>query len=323
MAKQKYQFNLESLSYTTVKRGLKHYLVLIFRYFLASVSLAVLSYIIYSLFFNTPREQQLALENKEREELLAQLTERYQQVTAVLKEIRQRDDNIYRTIFESEPSHADEQDGEQIVTLLYDQLKLQGAQRLVDKTDKLLSLVKENVTEVSQTFDTVIMLTQQQEKQLLSVPSILPVSASHYTRVAAPFGVRMHPFYKVLKMHSGLDFTASVGTHVHVTAEGVVRSVVSSKRGYGNTVIVEHGNGYETLYAHLDEMHVRVGQKVSLGAIIGTVGNSGMSMAPHLHYEVHLNSTPVDPLHYFFLDLDPIALSDMAQKALQSGQSLD
>ena len=323
MAKQKYQFNLESLSYTTVKRGVKHYLILILRYFLASISLAILSYIIFSIFFDTPRERQLAKENREREEILAKFTERYQQVAAVLEDIRQRDDNIYRTIFESDPPHFDEQESQRMVTFLYRQVESKGPDSLVHSTEGLLSVVKQDVTDVSQTFDTVILLAQQNEAQMSGIPAVLPVNPSHYTRVAAPFGMRMHPFYKVLKMHRGLDFTASIGTHVHVTADGVVTNVVSSKRGHGNTVIVEHAKGYRTLYAHLDEMHVQVGQKVSLGAIIGTVGNSGMSMAPHLHYEVHLNEVPVDPLHYFFLELDPMALADMAQKAVQSGQSLD
>ena len=311
MTRQKYQFNLESLTFTKAKRGVKHYLVLLLRYFLASVALAVLSYIVYSFFSDTPRERQLAHDNLQLEEYLNKLSERYQQVAAVLEDIRQRDDHIYRTIFESEPVHNDDQEAERVVNYFYRELKTSGAGAIVERTSHMLNDATADVMRVSTTFDTLI------------TPSVLPFLNSASIRVAAPFGMRIHPFYKVLKMHVGVDFAASVGTPVRATADGVVKSLVSSKRGYGNTVIIEHGNGYQTIYAHLDEMRVRVGQRVTLGTIVGTVGNTGMSMAPHLHYEVHLRDEPVDPLHYFFLELSPTALAEMAQSALQSGQSLD
>ena len=323
MPKQKYQFNLESLAFTKVKRGAKHYFILLLRYFLASVALAILSYIVYSFFSDTPREKQLANDNIQLEEYLNKLNERYQQVTAVLEDIRQRDDHIYRTIFEAEPAHNDEQEAERVVTNLYKELQDKGSVSIVDRTSNLLNDVMSDVTSVTGTFDTLINLAQDSTNLLRSIPALLPIARSSSIRVAAPFATCIHPFYKVLKMHSGVDFAASIGTPVRATADGVVKSIVSSKRGHGNTVILEHGNGYETVYAHLDEMRVRTGQKVSSGAIIGTVGNTGMSVAPHLHYEVHLRGTAVDPLHYFFLDLTPLTLAELAQSALQSGQSLD
>lgn len=323
MPKQKYQFNLESLAFTRVKRGAKHYFILLLRYFLASVALAILSYIVYSFFSDTPREKQLANDNIQLEEYLNKLNERYQQVTAVLEDIRQRDDHIYRTIFEAEPAHNDEQEAERVVTNLYKELQDKGSVSIVDRTSNLLNDVMSDVTSVTGTFDTLINLAQDSTNLLRSIPALLPIARSSSIRVAAPFATCIHPFYKVLKMHSGVDFAASIGTPVRATADGVVKSIVSSKRGHGNTVILEHGNGYETVYAHLDAMRVRTGQKVSSGAIIGTVGNTGMSVAPHLHYEVHLRGTAVDPLHYFFLDLTPLTLAELAQSALQSGQSLD
>ena len=323
MSKQKYQFNLESLTFTKVKRGLTHYLLLVLRYFLASVALATVSYIIYSFFTDTPRERQLAQDNLVLEDALTQLNERYQQVSAVLEDIRQRDDNIYRTLFESEPVHTDEQEGERVISYLYQQVKRSGADSIVDRTERVLQHITTEISDVSQRFDTLVAIAQHSQQELGSFPSILPVAYSSTNRIAAPFGMRIHPFYKVLKMHTGIDFTASVGTTVRVTANGVVKRVVSSNRGYGNMLIVEHGNGYSTLYAHLERIQVREGQHIKIGDAIATVGNSGMSMAPHLHYEVLLNKTPVDPLHYFFSELNPTTLADMAQRALQSGQSLD
>jgi peptidase, M23 family len=321
--KQKYQFNLESLAFTRVKRGAKHYFILLLRYFLASVALAILSYIVYSFFSDTPREKQLANDNIQLEEYLNKLNERYQQVTAVLEDIRQRDDHIYRTIFEAEPAHNDEQEAERVVTNLYKELQDKGSASIVDRTSNLLNDVMSDVTSVTGTFDTLINLAQDSTNLLRSIPALLPIARSSSTRVAAPFAICIHPFYKVLKMHNGVDFAASIGTPVRATADGVVKSIVSSKRGHGNTVILEHGNGYETVYAHLDAIRVLTGQKILSGAIIGTVGNTGMSVAPHLHYEVHLRGEAVDPLHYFFLDLTPLTLAELAQSALQSGQSLD
>jgi len=321
--KQKYQFNLESLTFTKVKRGAKHYFILLLRYFLASVALAILSYIVYSFFSDTPREKQLANDNIQLEEYLNKLNERYQQVTAVLEDIRQRDDHIYRTIFEAEPALNDEQEAERVVTNLYKELQDKGSVSIVDRTSNLLNDVMSDVTSVTGTFDTLINLAQDSTNLLRSIPALLPIARSSSIRVAAPFATCIHPFYKVLKMHNGVDFAASIGTPVRATADGVVKSIVSSKRGHGNTVILEHGNGYETVYAHLDAIRVLTGQKILSGAIIGTVGNTGMSVAPHLHYEVHLRGEAVDPLHYFFLDLTPLTLAELAQSALQSGQSLD
>lgn len=323
MTKQKYQFNLESLTFTKAKRGAKHYIILLLRYFLASVALAVLSYIVYSLFTDTPRERQLAQDNIQLAEYLNKLNERYQQISAVLEDIRQRDDYIYRTIFEAEPLHNDEQEAERVINYLYRELKDNGTEFIVSRTHNVLAELNSVVSSVSTTFDTLITIAQDSAKLLRSIPSMLPISTASSPRIAAPFATCIHPFYKVLKLHTGVDFAAGIGTPIRTTADGVVKSLVSSKRGYGNTVTVDHGNGYETVYAHLDEMRVRMGQRISQGDVIGTVGNTGMSVAPHLHYEVQLRGDPVDPLNYFFLDLAPTELADMAQSALQSGQSLD
>ncbi len=323
MGRQKYQFNLESLTFTKARRGVKHYLLLLVRYFFASVALAFFSYLIYSLFLDTPRERQLAQDNVLLAEYLDKLNERYQHIAAVLEDIRQRDDNIYRTIFESEPIQNDEQESERMVNSLFKNLREKGADSIVSRTSSLLHDVVMDVADISVSFDTLIMLAQASHEFVKNIPSILPLSNAHSTRIAAPFGMRMHPFYKVLKMHEGVDFASNVGNPVRATAAGIVTNLSTSKRGLGNTVALDHGNGYTTLYAHLDELKVRTGQHIAQGDIVGTVGNSGMSMAPHLHYEVHFHGEAVDPLHYFFLDLDPLALGHLAQRALQSGQSLD
>jgi murein DD-endopeptidase MepM/ murein hydrolase activator NlpD len=155
------------------------------------------------------------------------------------------------------------------------------------------------------------------------IPAIQPIANRDLHRVASPFGVRMHPFYKVLKMHTGMDFTASIGTEVLATGNGVVSDIIPNARGYGNTVIIDHGYGYKTLYAHLSTILVKVGKQVKRGNVIALVGNSGMSMAPHLHYEIRKNDAPINPINFFFNELTPREYNKIILIASQSGQSLD
>jgi murein DD-endopeptidase MepM/ murein hydrolase activator NlpD len=158
---------------------------------------------------------------------------------------------------------------------------------------------------------------------IANIPAIQPLSNKDLTRVASPFGVRIHPFYKVLKMHTGMDFTAPTGTEIYATGNGVVVDVVYSARGYGNTIIIDHGYSYKTLYAHLSKPLVKPGNKVRRGDVIGLVGSTGMSMAPHLHYEVRKNDEPINPINFYFNDLSPEEYDKIIELASQSGQSLD
>ncbi|HBI81632.1 MAG TPA: peptidase M23, partial [Bacteroidales bacterium] len=141
--------------------------------------------------------------------------------------------------------------------------------------------------------------------------------------VASSFGMRIHPFYKVLKMHTGMDFTAPTGTEIFATGNGVVIEVKSAQRGYGNHVIIDHGFGFSTLYAHMSKIDVRKGQRVKRGMVIGYVGNTGTSVAPHLHYEVRKNGQPVNPIHYYFNDLTPEQYERLVEIAAQPTQSFD
>ena len=158
---------------------------------------------------------------------------------------------------------------------------------------------------------------------LRSIPAIIPISTKDLTRIASGFGLRIHPVYKISKFHSGMDFTAPLGTEVYASGDGIVESVLSSKRGMGNYIIINHGFGYTSLYAHLESFNVKEGRKVRRGDIIGYVGNTGMSVAPHLHYEIKLNGLNVDPVNYFFNDLSPAEYEEMIEIASKTGQSFD
>lgn len=323
MAAKKYQFNKESLSYTQVRRGWRWYVGVGFRYFLAGLALALLVYVVFSLFTYTPNERRLVWERAQLDSAVAELNDRYEQVSAVLSDIEGRDKSIYRTIFESEPSESDAEAAEQAVSNLYQQLEDEGVEALLQRTDGLLAKLDTLSETQSRRFDTVVALVKQQGAAVQQIPSIQPVDNGKLTGMVASFGRRVHPFYKVLRMHTGVDYALPVGSPVYATADGTVRTIKRSERGYGNMIVVEHGALYSTSYAHLEKINVRQGQSVRRGDVIGEVGNTGLSMAPHLHYEVLYRGEAVDPVNYFFGELGPLELERMERNAAQRGQTLD
>jgi len=175
----------------------------------------------------------------------------------------------------------------------------------------------------SKSYDYLIELAKNKEEMIACIPAIMPISNKDLTRTASGWGWRIHPIYKIRKFHYGMDFTAPTGTEIYSTGDGVVEVVENSLRGYGKRVIISHGFGYKTLYAHLNGFNVRRGQKVKRGDVIGFVGTTGTSTAPHLHYEVFKNNKKVNPVHYYFNDLTPEEFDKMIFISSNSGQSFD
>ena len=304
MAKYKYKFNPESLKYVKVRTSVRRTIVRGFTFFTATMAVTVLYYLMFSQFFSTPKERLLQYELNQMEENLAYLTNNMQQIEDVLADIKQRDSNIHRTIFESELVPLT------VLRAGYRRETLEGYSNtdlLNDNTRRLNSMLGQLQSQ-SQMLDEMMEAVLGKSDQLRNYPSIQPIENDDLTHTAAGFGVRMHPIYRTQRFHFGIDFTAPVGTPVHATADGeVVRAAVSGSQGL--KVMIDHKNGYKTVYAHLDALRVRAGQRVRRGDVIGTVGNSGMSTAPHLHYEVHRNNNPVDPVNYFFAELSPAAFT--------------
>lgn len=324
MASRKYQFNKETLSYTPVRRGWRWYVGVGLKFFLAGLALAVLVYVIYSLFGYTPSERRLAQERAQLDSAVAELNARYERITVVLSDLESRDRSIYQTLFDAEPRQSDAEAAEQAVTDLYEQLEADGPALLMQHTKVLLHRLDTLSAVQSMRFDTVMLLVKQQGAAALQyIPSVQPVERGKQTSMVASFGRRIHPFYKVLRMHTGVDYALPVGSPVYATAPGKVRTVKRSQRGYGNMIQLSHGTDYVTMYAHLSSINVRVGQSVQRGDVIGTVGNSGLSLAPHLHYEVHFKGEPVSPLHYFFGELSPLDVEQLVRNVSQRGQALD
>jgi murein DD-endopeptidase MepM/ murein hydrolase activator NlpD len=323
MAKPKYKYNPDSLSYDKIRLGAKEIFLRSLAYLIGSVLVAVVINFIFGLFFDSPKEKALKRE-------IAQLTLQYDLVhremgnlNKVIEHLQETDDNLYRTIFGAEPLQATQRQAGIGGVSRYTELEGFNNSRLVIETAKKLDVIRKKVYVQSKSFDELILLAKEKESMLRSIPAIIPISSKDLTRIASGYGLRIHPYYKISKFHAGMDFTAPMGTDVYASGDGTIESVLSSKRGMGNYIVINHGFGYSSIYAHLDSFNVKPGQKVRRGEVIGFVGNTGMSVAPHLHYEIKLNGSNVDPINYFFNDLTPEEYERMVEIASKTGQSFD
>jgi murein DD-endopeptidase MepM/ murein hydrolase activator NlpD len=323
MPKSRYKFNPESLSFDKIRLGVGAMLLRGLAYFVGSLLVALVYYLIFAIFVDSPKEKTLLRE-------IDQLTLQYDLIhremdnlEKVIGQLQETDDNLYRTVFEAEPIPATLREGGVGGINRYKELEGFDNSSIVIETTKELDRIRKKVYLQSKSFDDLITLAMRKEEMLRSIPAILPISNKDLTRTASGYGLRIHPIYKIIKFHSGMDFTAPSRTDVYVTGDGTVASVISSKRGLGNHIIINHGYGYTSLYAHLDQFNVRAGQKVRRGDIIGFVGSTGLSVAPHLHYEIKLNGTYVDPVNYYFNDLTPGEYERMIEIASKTGQSFD
>ncbi|HUW07581.1 MAG TPA: M23 family metallopeptidase [Williamwhitmania sp.] len=323
MGKGKYHFNPDSLSFDKVRLSLRNKITKGATYFFASAVIAIVYYIGYSFFFDTPVERGLKRENAQLYNQFDTLSKRFDQVEKVITDLEQRDENIYRTIFEAEPIPLSVRTAGMGGVARYDELETMSNPKIVIESFKTLEKLSNRVKVQSRSLEQLTELAKRKEEMMQCLPAIQPIRNTDLRRVASPFGMRIHPFYKVLKMHTGMDFTAATGTDVFATGDGTVTRVEQSQRGFGNVVEIDHGFGYKTLYAHLSAFNVRQGQHVKRGDVIGKVGNSGMSMAPHLHYEVWKNNSPINPINFYFNDLTPAEYDRLIELAANSGQSLD
>ena len=320
MEQSQYKFNPEDLNYKKLDDSLKARLWRIAAYVAAVVVIAVLLNVIYSLFFDTPKERQIRRENEMLQEQYDALMERKQMVDTVMQEVERIDRDIYRVIFETEPVHS-ELDHSSGIT--YQHLLQIPDEEIVYMLGHKLDSMMTQVQGSEPVYDMLMIKGENRREMLPAIPAIQPIENRDLTLIASGFGHRMHPIYKIPKMHNGIDFSAPVGTPIRATGDGVVQSVTRSARGLGNQIVIDHGFGYTTLYACMDEMNVRQGAEVKRGDIIGTVGDTGLSVAPHLHYEVHLNGEPMNPINYFFLELSPADYDRLIIISMMSGQSFD
>ena len=289
MAKIKYYYDKKTLSYKRIKLSpFKKFQRILF-FLITSLFSGLLMIFIFFTFFDSPKEKML---NREIENMVFQynqIKDKLNQISIVMADLQNRDDNIYRVIFEAEPIPNSIRKAGYGGVNRYEALKGYNNSDLIINTTKKLDQISKQLYIQSKSFDEIIELAKHKSEMLAAIPAIQPVSNKNLSRMASGFGPRIDPIYKTKKFHAGMDFSAKTGTPIYATGNGKVIRVRKSRKGYGNHVKIDHGYGYITLYAHMQKYIVKKGQKVKRGEVIGYVGNTGKSVAPHLHYEVHKN----------------------------------
>lgn len=319
----KYRYNSKTLSYERIELSFVDRLKKILAFLVTGAFLAAAIVVVSYTFFDSPKEMVMKRENQKLKRELSALNKDLGVVEKVLADVRRRDDNIYRVIFEADPipEHL-RQSGVGGVNR-YKHLEGFDHSEAVTETAYRLDNVEKQLYIQSLSFDDVIELAKTKEDMLASIPAVQPVSNKDLTRMASGFGYRIHPIHKINKFHAGMDFTAPTGTEIYATGDGEVMRADRKAGGYGKHVRLNHGFGYTTVYAHMSRMNVKLGERVKRGDVIGYVGNTGLSAGPHLHYEVRKDDEPVNPANYYFNDLSPEEYELMIQLSSTAGQSLD
>jgi murein DD-endopeptidase MepM/ murein hydrolase activator NlpD len=323
MKKIKYYFNTHTLRYERLITPLRVRLLKVFAFIATAIVTAGIIVLIAFQYIDSPKTIMLEQQNADLKDDYAVMQQQVNQLQQKMDELLNRDNNVYRSIFESTPipdsarMKAMEKSKEvQLVTGL-------GENDLVKSIGTQLNRLTLMVAYQQKSFADIEAMVKNKEKLLAAIPAIQPVSDKNLTRIASGFGTRIDPVYKVPKFHAGLDFTAPIGTPIYATADGVITDAGFNEGGYGNRVIINHGFGYETLYGHMYRVKVKINQKVKRGEVIGYVGSTGKSTGPHCHYEVHRNGAPVDPVYYFYNDLTPEQYDRLLKLAQTANQSFD
>ncbi|KRP10202.1 MAG: peptidase M23 [Sphingobacteriales bacterium BACL12 MAG-120813-bin55] len=323
MKKTKYYYNPTNLRFEKLEVSRWRIALQVFGWVCTALVFASLIVWVAFTWFDSPKERYLKRQIAEMEFEYERMSDKLDTMGVILSELQYRDDNIYRTIFEAEPVSRNERLAGIGGSERFKRLNQLDNAELVKNTAMKLELVKRKMVVQSKSYDEVSELVKDKEKLLAHTPAIQPVSNKQLDRISSGFGYRIHPVYKVPKLHEGIDFTAPRGTDVYATADGVVEEANVSARGYGNEIVINHGYGYKTRYAHLTSFKVRRGQQVKRGELIGYVGNTGLSTAPHLHYEVEKDGLKVNPINFFYNDLAPEEYLRVIELANQSNQSYD
>jgi murein DD-endopeptidase MepM/ murein hydrolase activator NlpD len=323
MPRLKYKFNPSTLNFEKISYGIRDYTVSALRYLFAGLVIGAIGVVLYASFFKDPETARLSREVKFLNGQIADLNEQIDTLELFVGDLQEKDDNVYRSIFGAEPYPEHLRRGGVGGSDRYKNLKGYDNSSDIIETQKKINRLQRALVSQSKSFEEVYELAKSKDTMLKCIPAIQPVSNKELKRLASGFGMRIHPIYKIAKMHTGLDFTADIGTEIYATGDGVIESIESKFSGYGQHVVINHGFGYESLYAHMSRVAVRPGQKVRRGQIIGYVGNTGTSTGPHLHYEVIKNGEKVDPSFYFYSDITPEQYEDMLKRSANAKQSFD
>jgi murein DD-endopeptidase MepM/ murein hydrolase activator NlpD len=324
MARIKYYYDTETCKYERIKTSTGDIVLNTLGILSLTLAMAIGLLLLYSNYFESPKELILKNEVKELEFYYGNMNSELIRLNGILKGLEYRDDNLYRKVLGAEPIDNSIREG-----------GIGGSERYKDILDKniihedlivklsgTIDQLKRKIYIESKSQDEVVQLAESKEKLFAAIPAIQPVANKALIALASGFGMRIHPVYKVKKMHTGIDFAATIGTPIYATADGIIDAVQVSFSGYGKMVEIDHGFGYRTRYAHMHDFNVKKDQRIKRGELIGYVGNTGLSTAPHLHYEVFINGVHVNPVHYFFNDLNASDYEKIIELASVENQAL-
>lgn len=323
MAKVKYYYDADTLSYRKIELRKRDKFRKSVLFLLASALMGAIMVLIMYQFVESPRQKVMKRELENMQLNYELLQKKMTKAEEVLDGIQKRDNNIYRTYFEANPIPEEQRKAGFGGVNRYKPLEGYDNSEMIIQATTELDILSKQLYVQSKSLDEIIELAKDKEELLASIPAVQPVSKQDLTRMASGFGWRLDPFTKARKMHKGMDFTSPRGTPIYATGNGKVIRADSRATGYGKHIRIDHGFGYVTLYAHLSKYNVKRGQKVKRGDLIGYVGSTGRSQAPHLHYEVRYNKKQVNPINFYYGDLSPEEFQEMLKMATQEGQSLD
>ena len=322
MAKVKYYYDADTLSYRKIDVKKSDYYKKTVFGILSVLLTAFIGFIIFSQFLMSPNERAINRENENLQLNLDLFSKRIAESSAILNQLQERDNNIYRMYFEANPIPNEQRKAGFGGVNRYKSLDGYDNSKMIKQLTKDIDILSKQLVIQSKSLDEIVILAKEKEKMLASIPAILPVKLVDLTRMASGYKWRMHPILKIRKFHKGMDFTAPTGTPIYASGNGkVIRS--SRSATYGRVVYIDHGYGYTTIYAHMSKIKAKRGQNVKRGDLIGYVGNTGRSVSAHLHYEVRKNGKALNPINFYYGDLTPAQFAAMQKASEEEGQSYD
>jgi len=323
MNKVKYYYDSDTLSFRKIKRRKRRTFKYVVAFLVSTALFGVLAFFLTSQFFESPNEKALKRELSNMQLQYDLLNKKMDEAEAVLANVEDRDNNIYRLYFEANPIPEEQRKAGFGGVNRYKSFEGYDNSQLVIESNKRLDILQKRIVVQSKSLDEIAVLAKEKEKFLATIPAIQPISNEDVSRMASGFGMRTDPFNKTRKMHWGMDFTAPRGTPIYATGDGVVYRADSNSSGYGKHIRIDHGYGYVTLYAHLYKYNVGKNQKVKRGDLIGFVGSTGRSEAPHLHYEIFKDGDRINPINFYYGSLTAEEFSKLLDHSNIENQSLD
>lgn len=309
-------------SILTKFRGQNNRILVFGVHLLLWIAMVSVFYVLLALFVDMPAEYELRHSTDELRTEYTKMSERYDELTEVMDNVVARDENVFRKLFESNPYDLTIDDDQERIALHESLMALDNDELLLELNNKVQSAERDKDA-LTRSYEDMVYAYETTSLSIDCIPAIQPVNNRQLTLLAAGKKPLINPFHRAMREHHGVDYLIPEGTAVFATADGIVQSLSEKNTTHGKAITIDHGNGYQTSYSHLLDIRVKKGDKVKRGDIIAMSGNSGLSFAPHLHYEVIFNGTRVDPVHYFFLELNAEEYQRIIRIALSSMQSFD